>query len=83
MAKRYNMNTLQLQRRGNIKWARSQVPVFEEQRDYVLCLVGSAWALHRQWKSLVANWKENLEDGTGHWKGYCVYDDDCIKFFVD
>ena len=33
------MNTLQLQHRANVKWARAQVPVFEEQQDYVLNLL--------------------------------------------
>ena len=30
------MNTLQLQHPANIKWARAQVAVFEDQGDYVL-----------------------------------------------
>ena len=43
MTRRYNMNTLQLQRRANVKWAGAQVPVFEEQPDYVLDFTSSLW----------------------------------------
>ena len=51
------MNTLQLQHPASIKWTHAQVPVFEEQWDYVLpplksLVVICVWGLDGKKKSI-------------------------------